>query len=61
MVGRVEKWEDKKLWKDGKVGGWKIFSFSSCVFGWRDKKVEGGKFFCLVEKKRGRIENVIYI
>ena len=39
MVGGVEKWEDEKLWKDGKVGGWKIFSFPSCVFGWRGGKV----------------------
>ena len=21
LVGRVEKWEDKKWWEDGKVGG----------------------------------------
>ena len=41
LVGGVEKWKDEKLWKDGKVGGWKIFSFSSCVFGWRGGKVGG--------------------
>ena len=39
LVGRVEKWEDRKLWKDRKVGGWKIFSFPSCVFGWRSGKL----------------------
>ena len=43
MVGGVEKWRDGKLWEDGKVGGRKIFSFPSCVFGWRDGKVEGWK------------------
>ena len=56
MVGRVEKWEDRKLWEDGKVEGWKIFSFSSCVFGWRNEKVRRWKTLCLVEKKSGRIE-----
>ena len=39
----MEKWEDGKLWKDGKVGGWKIFSFPSYVFGWRGGKVGGWK------------------
>ena len=43
MDGGVEKWEDGKLWKDGKVRGWKIFSFPSCVFGWRGGKVGGWK------------------
>ena len=37
LDGGVEKWED------GKVGRWKIFSFLSCVFGWRGGKVEGWK------------------
>ena len=39
LDGRVEKWEDKKLWEDEKVEGWKIFSFPSYVFGWRGGKV----------------------
>ena len=43
MDGRVEKWEDKKLWEDEKVERWKIFSFLSYVFGWRGGKVEGWK------------------
>ena len=43
LDGRVEKWEDGKLWEDGNVGRWKIFSFSSCVFGWRGGKVGGWK------------------
>ena len=43
LVGGVEKWEDRKLWDDEKVGGCKIFSFPSCVFGWRDGKVGGWK------------------
>ena len=29
--------------EDGKVEGWKIFSFPSCVFGWRGGKVGGWK------------------
>ena len=39
LDGGVEKWEDGKLWEDGKVGRWKIFSFPSYVFGWRGGKV----------------------
>ena len=48
LVGGVEKWEDGKLWEDGKVRGWKIFSFPLCVFDWRDGKVGGWKtlLFC---------------
>ena len=45
MVGGVKKWEGGKLWEDGKVGGWKIFSFLSCVFGWRSGKLGGWKTF----------------
>ena len=41
LDGGVEKWEDGKLWEDGNVGRWKIFSFPSCVFGWRGGKVGG--------------------
>ena len=43
MVGGVENWEGEKLWEDRKVGGWKIFSFPSCMFGWRGGKVRGWK------------------
>ena len=39
LVGGVENWECGKLWEDRKVGGGKIFSFPSCVFGWRGGKV----------------------
>ena len=38
--GIVES-KDPFGWRSGKVGGWKIFSFSSCVVGWRDEKVRG--------------------
>ena len=31
------------MWEDGKVGGYKIFSFPSCVFGWRGGKVREWK------------------
>ena len=27
------------------MGGWKILSFPSCVFGWRSGKLEGWKTF----------------
>ena len=43
LVGGVEKWEDRKLWNDGKVERWKIFSFPSYVFGWKGGKVWGWK------------------
>ena len=43
LDGGVEKWEDGKLWEDGNMGRWKIFSFPSCVFGWRGGKVGGWK------------------
>ena len=39
----MKKWENEKLWEDGKVEGWKIFSFPSYVFGWRGEKVGGWK------------------
>ena len=50
LVGGVEKWEDRKYLvfpRVGLVGGM--------------EKWEGRKLFCLVEKKSGRIENVVYI
>ena len=40
LVGGVKKWENGKL-----VRGQKIFSFLSCVFGWRSGKVGGWKTF----------------
>ena len=57
----MEKWEDGKLWEDGNMGRWKIFSFPSCVFGWRGGKVGGGKLFCLIGEKNERMKNIIYI
>ena len=60
-------------WRSGKVGGWKS---SGRMEKWKDKKYliflrvclvggmekwKDGKLFCLVEKKSGRIENVVYI
>ena len=56
MVGEVEKWEDRKLWENGK---YLVFP-RVCLVGGMEKW-EGEKFFCLVEKKSGRIENVVYI
>ena len=56
MDGGVEKWEDGKLWEDGKVGGWKIFSFPSCVFGWRGGKVGGWKTLLFGWGEKGKDE-----
>jgi len=53
----VEKWEDRKLWEDGK---YLVFP-RVCLVGGMVEKWEGEKFFCLVKKKSGRIENVVYI
>ena len=49
LVG-VEKWGDGKCL---------VFPHVCLVGGM--EKWEGGKLFCLVEKKSGRIENVVYI
>ena len=46
----MEKWEDRKDL---------VFSCMCLVGG--VEKLEGGKLFCLVEKKSGKIKNVIYI
>ena len=56
---RMEKWENCKRmekWEDGK---YLVFPRVCLVGGM--KKWEDGKLFCLVEKKSGRIEKVIYI
>ena len=37
LIGGVEKWEDRKLWEDGKVGEYKKFCFLSFLFGWEWK------------------------
>ena len=50
LVGGVEKWEDRKY----------LVFFHVCLVG-EMKKWEDGKLFCLVEKKSGRIEKVVYI
>ena len=46
----VEKWEDEK---------YLVFPLVCLVGG--VEKWEGGKLFCLVGEKKGRIKNVIYI
>ena len=61
LDGRVEKWEDKKLWEDEKVEGWKIFSFPSYVFGWRGEKVGEWKTILFGLREKWKDENVIYI
>ena len=40
LVGGVEKWENRKLWEDGKVGGQKRFYFIFFLFGWEQKSGE---------------------
>ena len=50
------KGEDEKLWEDGKVGGWKIFSFPSYVFGWRGGKVGGWKALLFGWREKGKDE-----
>ena len=49
-IGTMEKWEDRK---------YLVFP-CVCLVGGMEKR-ESGKFFCLVEKKSERIENVVYI
>ena len=48
--GRIEKRED---------GKYLVFPLMCLVGG--VKKWEGGKFFCLVGEKNGRMKNVIYV
>ena len=50
LVEGVEKWEDRK---------YLIFPHV-CLVGEVEKE-EGGKLFCLVGEKKGRMENVVYI
>ena len=52
----MEKWEDRKLWEDGK---YLVFSLMCLVGG--VEKWDDGKLFCLVGEKNGRMENVIYV
>ena len=47
---RIEKWEN---------GKYLVFPLVCLVGG--VEKWEGGKLFCLVGEKKGRIENLIYI
>ena len=56
LVRKVKKWEDEKLWEDGK---YLVFSLICSVE--KVEKWEGEKFFCLVGEKKGRMKNVIYI
>ena len=52
----MEKWENGKLWKDGR---YLVFSLMCLVRG--VEKWEDGKLFCLIGEKMGRMENVIYV
>ena len=52
----MEKWEDRKLWKDGKYLVFLLMCLVGGVEKWDD-----GKLFCLVGEKKGMMENVIYV
>ena len=56
MAGGVKKWENEKLWEDGKY----LVFLRVCLVGGMEKW-EDGKLFYLVEKKSERIEKVVYI
>ena len=50
ISGRMKKWEDRK----------NLVFPHVCLVGGMEK-CDSGKLFCLVEKKNGRMENVVYI
>ena len=52
----MEKWENGKLWEDGR---YLVFSLMCLVSG--VEKWEDGKLFCLIGEKMGRMKNVIYV
>ena len=52
----MEKWENGKLWEDGR---YLVFSLMCLVRG--VEKWEDGKLFYLVREKSGRMENVVYM
>ena len=56
LDGGVEKWEDGKLWEDGKYLVFPLMCLVGGVEKWDD-----GKLFCLVGEKKRRMENVIYV
>ena len=56
MVRGVKKWNDGKLWEDGK---YLVFPLVCLVGG--VEKWEGGKLFYLVEEKKRMMKNIIYI
>ena len=49
------------MWEDKKVGGWKIFSLPSYVFGWKGGKVGEWKTILFGLREKLKDENVIYI
>ena len=56
MVGRMEKWEDRKLWEDRKDLVFPHLCLVGRVEKWRD-----GKLFYLVEIKNERMKNKVDI
>ena len=60
LVGRVEKWKDRKWWKDGKVGGWKSGRIKNILISllfvrvkkWRDGKSEFVKIYSYILVKK---------
>ena len=61
MVGKIEKWKDKKLWENGKVGDIKNLVFPYLCLVWGVEKWRNGKLFCLVEIKNERMKNKVDI
>ena len=57
----MEKWEDEKLWEDGKVGDGKYLVFLPVCLVGGVEKWESRKLFCLVREKKGMMENIIYV
>ena len=55
----MEGWKKSRMMEKCEDRKYLVFPHV-CLVGWMEKW-ESGKFFCLVENKSGRIENVIYI
>ena len=60
----MEKWKSRRIKNCEKMEKWEnrkyLVFLLVCLVGGVEKW-EGGKLFCLVGEKKGRMENVIYI
>ena len=60
----LEKWKSEKMKNDRRMEKWedrKYLVFPLVCLVERVEKWKGGKLFCLVGEKKGRMKNVIYI